>query len=90
MLLLVPILLLAATTNLQLVDEVYRIPANDWRWVPVSLRQQPALISARYQAHGDATDVRFKLVRRADLERGRDARYLSPPASDTPVTCFTK
>jgi hypothetical protein len=77
MLLLVPIVLLAASTNLQLVDEVYRIPANDWRWVPVSLRQKPALISARYQANGDGTEVRLKLVRRADLERGRDARYLA-------------
>jgi len=74
---LVPILLLAASTNVQLVDEVYRIPASDWRWVPVSLRQQPALISARYQSHGESTEVRLKLIRRADLEKGRDARALS-------------
>jgi hypothetical protein len=74
---LVPILLLAASTNVQLVDEVYRIPARDWRWVPVSLRQKPALISARYQVHGDSTEVRLKLIRRADLEKGQDARALS-------------
>jgi len=76
MVLLVPILLLAASTNVQLVDEVYRIPARDWRWVPVSLRQQPALISARFQAHGDATEVRLKLIRRSELDRGADAHVL--------------
>ena len=73
---LVPILLLAASTNIQLVDEVYRIPAKEWRWVPVSLRQQPALISARYQVHGGASDVRLKLIRRADLGKEPDARFL--------------
>jgi hypothetical protein len=77
---LVPILLLAASTSVQLVDEVYRIPAREWRWVPVSLRQQPALISARYQAHGNAAGIRLKLLRRADLEKDRDARLLSSTA----------
>jgi len=72
MVFLVPIVFLAASTTVQLVDEVYRIPAREWRWVPVSLRQQPALITAVYRAQDGPTQIRLRLIRRADLDKFRE------------------
>ena len=66
------ILLFFASTNVNLVDEVYRIPANEWRWVEVSLRQRPALVSANFRVESGNPDVRLILMRGEDRERLRD------------------
>ncbi len=63
--------LLAATNSVELVDEVYQIPADDWRYVEVALQQQPALVEAEYRTEGGAGDVRVALLRGSDLERLR-------------------
>ena len=65
------ILLLAATTRVQLVDEVYTIPANEWRYVELGLNQKPALVIARFDAGEPSKQVQMALMRRADLERLR-------------------
>jgi hypothetical protein len=64
-------MLLAAPTSVELVDEVYQIPANDWRYVEVSLKQQPALVSASFQVVTGAGQARIGLMRGEDLERLR-------------------
>lgn len=66
------ILLLAAPTSIELVDEVYRIPPAEWRYVELDLKQQPALVSASYQVEAGSQQVRLALIRREDLERLRD------------------
>ena len=66
--------LAAPSTSVLLVDELYQIPANEWRYVEVSLEQQPALVSADYRAEAGAKDVRLALLRRDDLERLRGGR----------------
>jgi len=66
--------LLAAATRVDLVDEVYQIPANEWRYVEVTLKQQPALVEAAYQAQGDGQEIRVALLRREDLDRLRRER----------------
>ena len=68
------LLLAASSTSVVLVDELYQIPANEWRYVEVSLQQQPALVAADYRAEGGAKDVRVALLRREDLERLRGDR----------------
>jgi hypothetical protein len=68
------LLLVAPSTSVVLVDESYQIPANEWRYVEVSLQQQPALISADYRAEDGGKDVRVALLRREDLERLRNER----------------
>jgi hypothetical protein len=68
------LLLAAPSTSVVLVDESYQIPANEWRYVEVSLQQQPALIWADYRAVADARDVRVALLRREDLQRLRNQR----------------
>ena len=73
----VPLALLflaASSTSVVLVDELYQIPANEWRYVEVSLEQQPALVSADYRAETGAKDMRLALLRREDLERLRGDR----------------
>jgi len=65
-------LLLAASTSVELVDEVYHIPAAEWKYVEINLRQQPARVSAAYEAAGGASRVRLALMTRADLEHFRN------------------
>jgi hypothetical protein len=65
-------ILLAAPTSVDLVDEVYQIPANQWRYVDLTLRQQPALVSATFQVLSGSPQARIALMRSQDLERLRD------------------
>lgn len=65
------ILLLAASTRVQLVDEVYQIPASEWRYVELGLKQLPVVVSASYDVQGGSRDVRLILMRTEDLERMR-------------------
>jgi len=60
-----------APTSVELVDEVYQIPANEWRYVEIDLKQQPALVSATFQVLTGAGQARIALMRRQDLERLR-------------------
>ncbi|MGA2772319.1 MAG: hypothetical protein ABSG26_16010 [Bryobacteraceae bacterium] len=66
--------LLAAPTGVELVDEVYQIPAGQWRYIEVSLKQQPALVSATFQVLTGSPPARIALMRRQDLERLRDGQ----------------
>jgi hypothetical protein len=66
------ILLLAASTSVDLVDEVYHIPAAQWKYVEINLRQQPAIVSAAFDVPGRAGQVRLALMTRADLEHFRN------------------
>jgi len=64
-------ILLAAPASVELVDEVYQIPANEWRYVDFTLKQQPALVSATFQVLTGSGQARIALMRRQDLERLR-------------------
>jgi len=61
------LLALTAATRIDLVDEVYTIPADKWHYVDVGLKQQPALVLAHYDAPENAA-VRLALMRREDME----------------------
>jgi hypothetical protein len=63
--------LAAAPTSIELVDEVYQIPANEWRYVEIGLKQQPALVSATFQVLAGSGQARIALMRSEDLERLR-------------------
>ncbi|HLK49718.1 MAG TPA: hypothetical protein VKT49_16360 [Bryobacteraceae bacterium] len=68
-------ILLAASTHVELVDDVYQIPPGQWRYVEqLGLRQKPALVSADFQVRSGPPEVRLALMRREDLERLRDDR----------------
>ena len=76
--------LLVSSSSVDLVDEVYRIPANEWRYVEVSLRQQPALLSAELQSQAGSREVQAALLRRADLNRFRGDHPYGVLASTAP------
>jgi hypothetical protein len=63
--------LAAAPTSVELVDEVYQIPASQWRYVDVTLKQQPAMVSATFQVTAGAGQARIAVMRGQDLERLR-------------------
>ena len=64
--------LLAASTRVDLVDEVYRIPRGEWKYVALDLHQQPATISATYELPSGSGPVRLALMTREDLEHFRN------------------
>jgi hypothetical protein len=66
------ILLLAASTSVDLVDQVYQIPASEWRYVELGLNQKPALVWAGYEVEDGSKEVRLALMRREDLDRLRE------------------
>jgi len=65
-------ILLFAATKVELVDEVYRIPPAEWRYVELDLRQKPAAVSASYDVPPGSPRVRVALMTRDDLERLRN------------------
>ncbi|HTS28321.1 MAG TPA: hypothetical protein VMH81_20755 [Bryobacteraceae bacterium] len=65
------IVMLASSAVVDLVDEVYQIPANDWRYVELGLKQKPAIVHAHYEVKSGSPEVRLALIRGEDLERLR-------------------
>jgi len=70
----VALLLLAASTHVDLVDEVFQIPAGEWRYVELGLRQKPAFVAADFEVRSGSHEVRLALMRRDDLEKLREDR----------------
>jgi hypothetical protein len=60
-------LLMFAPSSVELVDQTYVIPANDWRFVDLGLRQRPALVRAEFEVQA-GPPVQLILMERADLE----------------------
>src|SRR6516225_2276405 len=63
------LILLAVSTHVELVNEVVRIPAGDWRYVEVGLKQRRAFVSADYTVEPGSGEVRLALVERERLEQ---------------------
>ncbi len=71
MIALATLLLLAASTSVDLVDDLYQIPAAEWKYVEVNLRQRPATIAANFEVRSGSDQVRLALMTRNDLDRMR-------------------
>ena len=65
------LVLLAASTSVELLDEVYQIPAAEWKYVEVNLRQNPARVDAGFDVQSGSDTVRMALMTRAALENLR-------------------
>ncbi len=88
-------MLLAAPASVELVDEVYQIPASQWRYVEIALKQQPALVSATFQVLTGSQQARIALMRREDLERLRGGQphgvlAVTPVASHGNLSCYVR
>jgi len=66
------LILLLAASRVQLFDEVYQIPASDWRYVDLGLKQRSAVVTAQFDTEGKDSRVRLTLLRREDLEKFRE------------------
>jgi hypothetical protein len=66
-----------------LTDDVYQLPAGDWRWVRFEIRQRPATAECRFEALGGG-DVRAELVSRPELELFKEHRRHDALASTEP------
>jgi hypothetical protein len=72
MLALIWILAVGAANTVNLVDEVYKIPAKPgWRYFELGLKQRPARVLAEFECRSGEQRVRLALMRRDDLERMR-------------------
>jgi hypothetical protein len=81
----VALLLLAAATHVDLVDDLFQIPGGQWRYVELALRQKPALVSADLDVRSGSRQVRLALLRPEDLERLRDDRPFGVLATTDPA-----
>ena len=61
------LILLLAASRVELVDEVFQIPASEWRYVDLGLKQRPAVVAAHFDTDGDSARVRLTLLRAEDL-----------------------
>lgn len=68
------VLLLAPAPRVDLVDEVFDIPPAEWRFVELSLKQEPVTVWCEFESSGPNRAVRVALLRREDVERMREER----------------
>ena len=61
--------LLLAPARVPVVDQVYEVPANDWRFVQPQLPRKAAYIHAHYDVQGGSHSVALSMMPREDLER---------------------
>jgi hypothetical protein len=57
-----------------LMDEVYSIPASDWRYVPVVLKQPPVTLECNFKVLSGGAGVRVGLVNAEGLAAMRQGR----------------
>jgi len=72
MLALVCTLALAFASAEELVDQVYTIPADEWRYVDLELGQRAARVEAQYDVRSGSDQVRLAVMRRDDLDHLRE------------------
>lgn len=65
------LLLLAASGSVVLTDDVYQIPAGDWRFVRFAIGRRAATAECRFATVGGG-EVRAELVSQSDLEAIRE------------------
>lgn len=70
----VALILLAAASHVEPVDEVYQIRAGQWGYIELGLHQKPAFVTAEYEVKSGSHAVRVALMRRVDMERLREDR----------------
>ena len=75
------VLLLVASSRVEVLNEDFAIPANDWRYVPRAVNQEPALVDCDFRSGSPGAQVRVALLSRADLDARRAGRESEELAS---------
>ena len=63
------LLLFLAVSSQELVDEVYQLPAGEWRYVLVTLNQPPTMVEATFRVISGNSTARVTLVNREGLDQ---------------------
>jgi hypothetical protein len=63
------LLLFLVASSQQLVDEVYQLPAGEWRYVQVTLNQPPAMVESSFRVISGNSTARVTLVNRQGLDQ---------------------
>jgi len=63
------LLLFLAVSSQELVDEVYQVPAGEWRYVVVTLNQPPTMVEATFRVISGNSTARVTLVNREGLDQ---------------------
>ncbi len=67
------ILLLLAASGVEIADDVVDVPAAEWRYIELNLKQLPVTIVCRFDAPSSG-DLRMALLRKHDLTRMQQDR----------------
>jgi hypothetical protein len=62
------LILLAISGGVEVVDQVYQIPANDWRYVDLGSIRRPVIVKAAFSVES-GPPVRLMVMTRSDLDR---------------------
>jgi hypothetical protein len=65
------LILAAAVTQVDVVNEVFHVPPGEARSVGLGLKQRPAIVAADFEVESGPAQVRLELIRREDLDRLR-------------------
>src|SRR5215469_10056940 len=80
------LLLLLASVSQTLVDEVFQVPAGEWRYVAIALKQVPVTADCDFHVISGKGAVRVELVNRKGLndwkQGARDALGSAPFQSE--------
>jgi hypothetical protein len=71
------LVLLAISGGVELVDEVYQVPAADWRYVDLGPVRRPAIVKAAFSVES-GPNVRLMLMARRDLDRMSHGETYAP------------
>jgi hypothetical protein len=74
------LVLLAISGGVELVDEVYRVPAADWRYVDLGPIRRPVIVKAAFSVES-GPNVLLMLMTSADLERMSHGESYAPLAA---------
>jgi len=71
------LILLALSGRVEVVDQVYQIPAADWRYVDLGPMRRPVIIKAAFSVES-GPPVRLMALTRSDLDRMSHGEPYSP------------
>jgi hypothetical protein len=71
------LVLLAISGGVELVDEVFQVPAADWRYVDLGSMRRPAIVKAAFSVES-GLPIRLMLMTRGDLDRMSHGETYAP------------
>jgi len=81
--------LLAAATQVTIIDDIVRVPPAQWRLVDVLLRKQAPMVELSYMVAHGRSGVRVALMERSQVDRMRAGRSYTTVAGTPYSSSYT-